>query len=170
MPEANVLNNLGPFASPPLDAVYEVTERAWAQYRAMLPVQNEEDPPAHFMSRRMMHISEMTSLAVRLNASWGLIHPTMSLLRDRYEQARFSWLARQPGGTEAEKYRLYFYSKTRSLLRNCPSRPASEWRGSSDRRPNGRPALFQRKRRRASKSGRTRISERWQKGETRCPR
>ena len=130
MPEANVLNNLGPFALPPLDAVYEVTEHAWAQYRAMLPVQNEEDPPAHFMSRRMMHISEVTSLAVRLNASWGLIHPTMSLLRDRYEQAlRFSWLARQPDGTAAEKYRLYFYSKTRSLLGNMPEQTRKRMEG-----------------------------------------
>lgn len=120
MPEANVLDNLGPFASA-LAAVYDVTERAWTQYRAMLPVQHEEDPPAHFMSRRMMHISEVTSLAVRLNASWGLIHATMSLLRDRYEQAvRFSWLARQADGTEVEKYRLYFYSKVRSLLRTMP--------------------------------------------------
>jgi hypothetical protein len=121
VPEANVLDNLGPFAAAPLAAVYDVTERAWTQYRAMLPIQQEEDPPAHFMSRRMMHISEVTSLAVRLNASWGLIHATMSLLRDRYEQAvRFSWLARQPDGTEAEKYRRYFHSKVRSILRTMP--------------------------------------------------
>ena len=122
MREASVLDNLGPFAaSPPHAMIYELTKRAWIQYRAMLPVQHEEDPPAHFMSRRMMHISEVTSLAIRINVSWGLIHAAMSLMRDRYEQAvRFSWLARQPNGTEAEKYQRYFYNKVRALLRTMP--------------------------------------------------
>jgi len=124
VPEANILDHLGPFAlSQPLAAIFELNKQVWSQYLTMFPKQEEEDPPAHFMSRRMMHISEITSLALRSNASWGLIHAAMSLLRDRYEQAlRFSWLARQPDGTEAEKYRRYFYGKVRSLLKNMPQK------------------------------------------------
>src|SRR5664279_913464 len=70
VPEANILNHLGPFAlSQPLAAIFELNKQVWSQYLTMFPKQEEEDPPAHFMSRRMMHISEITSLALRSNAS-----------------------------------------------------------------------------------------------------
>jgi len=53
VPEANILDHLGPLAlSPPLAAIYDINKQAWAQYRAMLSIQQEEDPPAHFMSPR----------------------------------------------------------------------------------------------------------------------
>ena len=118
----SILSNIGPLArSQPLAAIFEINDQTWSQYRKSVPTRPDEDPTDHFMSRRMMHISEVTSVAIRLNASWNLIHATMSLLRDRYEQAvRFSWLARQPDGDEANKYRLYFYGKVRSLLKNMP--------------------------------------------------
>ena len=71
----------------------------------------------------MMHISEVMSLGIRMNASWGLTHAAMSLLRDRYEQTvRFSWLARQTDAEEHKKYMLYFLSKARLLMRNKSAR------------------------------------------------
>jgi hypothetical protein len=43
----------------------------------------------------MLYIAEITSTAIRLNATWALTPAAMSLLRDRYEQTvRFSWLVR----------------------------------------------------------------------------
>ncbi len=70
-----------------------------------------------------MHISEVMSLGIRMNASWGLTHAAMSLLRDRYEQTvRFSWLARQTDAEEHKKYMLYFLSKARLLMRNKSAR------------------------------------------------
>jgi hypothetical protein len=67
----------------------------------------------------MMYIAEITSSAVRLDASWGLTHAAMSLLRDRYEQAvRFSWLVRNPDQGEFQKYERAIFSKMGSLARS----------------------------------------------------
>jgi len=53
----------------------------------------------------MLYIAEITSTAIRLNATWALTPAAMSLLRDRYEQTvRFSWLVRNPDKKEFEKY------------------------------------------------------------------
>ena len=122
MQEASILDHLGPRASSaPIAAIFEINKLAWQQYRDFLPIPVEEELLSKFLSRRMMHISEVTSATIRANISWDLTHPSMSLLRDRYEQAlRFSWLARQPDDGEAEKYRRYFYGKVRSLLKNMP--------------------------------------------------
>src|SRR5271154_3141968 len=81
------------------------------------------DNERHLFASRLLFISEVISLGIRLNASWGLTHAAMSLLRDRYEQTvRFSWLARQPDNEEIKKYLLYFYSKVRLLMRSDSAR------------------------------------------------
>ncbi len=119
-----MLDHLGPFTTkPPVQALLLLTQRIWEQFHSgaggqSRSITNERE----YFATRMMHISEVMSLSLRLNASWGLTHAAMSLLRDRYEQAvRFSWLARQPNDEEHKKYLLYFYAKARSLMRD-PSR------------------------------------------------
>jgi hypothetical protein len=134
-----VLNHLGPFtAKPPVQALILLTQRVWEDFHELAGgqtrlIDNERDL---FVSR-MMFISEVMSLGIRMNASWGLTHAAMSLLRDRYEQTvRFSWLARQPDTEELKKYLLYFYSKARLLMRSesarrdyerTTGRPPPEW-------------------------------------------
>jgi hypothetical protein len=123
MRDPNVHEQLGPLATAaPVRALYDLTERTWGHYKALIAAhERPADPSVHFLLQRMMYISEVTSRAVRLNLSWGLVHPAMSLTRDRYEQlTRFSWLARQPNGNEVEKYRRYFYGKVNSLLKDVP--------------------------------------------------
>ncbi len=69
----------------------------------------------------MVYIGEATSTAIRLNATWALTHPAMSLLRDRYEQAvRFSWLLRSPKDDEYHKYGRAYFAKMNSLIRDMP--------------------------------------------------
>jgi hypothetical protein len=120
-----VLNHLGPFTTkPPVQALILLTQRVWEEFHELVGgqarlIDNERDL---FVSR-MMLISEVMSLGIRMNASWGLSHAAMSLLRDRYEQTvRFSWLARQPNTEELKKYLLYFYSKARLLMRSESAR------------------------------------------------
>jgi hypothetical protein len=49
-----------------------------------------------YLILRMLYIAEITSTAIRLNATWALTPAAMSLLRDRYEQTvRFSIMALQ---------------------------------------------------------------------------
>lgn len=63
-----------------------------------------------------MYIAESTSVAIRLNTSWALSMPGMSLTRDRYEQAlRFTWLARQPDHAELVKYIAFQYAKAAQI-------------------------------------------------------
>jgi hypothetical protein len=66
----------------------------------------------------MMYVAEAMSVALRLNASWALTHPSFSLCRDRYEQcARFSWLARQTGYREWYRYVADKYFREARLKR-----------------------------------------------------
>jgi hypothetical protein len=82
----------------------------------------------------MLYIAEITSTAIRLDASWALTHAAMSLLRDRYEQTvRFSWLVRNPDQTEFDKYERAIFAKINSLIRNVnpeTRRHFAETRGS----------------------------------------
>jgi hypothetical protein len=72
--------------------------------------------PTQHLITRMMYIAEATSVAIRLNASWALSHPALSLLRDRYEQTvRFSWLARQSENTQMVRYIASYYAKSIQL-------------------------------------------------------
>ncbi len=73
-----------------------------------------------FLILRMLYMAEITSSAVRLNASWGLTHAGMSLLRDRYEQTlRFSWLVRNPDPQAFEKYDRTKFAKMGDLARSA---------------------------------------------------
>jgi hypothetical protein len=64
---------------------------------------------------------ESTSTGVRLNATWNLSLPAMSLLRDRYEQVvRFSWLARQTDSVELAKFIDTYYAKAAKVFGNIP--------------------------------------------------
>jgi hypothetical protein len=124
-----VLDHLGPFSRhSPIQALVLLTQQTWERFRSLVGghkrvIKNER---ALFVTR-MMHVSEVMSLGIRSNASWGLVHAGMSLLRDRYEQTvRFSWLAREPDGIEHSKYLLHFYSKARSLMRNSSVRESYE--------------------------------------------
>ena len=116
-----MLNHLGPFTTkPPVQALILLTQRVWEEFHELVGGQTRliDDERDLFVSR-MMFISEVMSLGIRMNASWGLTHAAMSLLRDRYEQAvRFSWLARQADQREMKKYLLSFYSKARKLMRS----------------------------------------------------
>jgi hypothetical protein len=124
-----ILDHLGPFtAHSPVQALILLTQRTWEQFHSLagghervIKTQRE------YFVTRMMNISEIMSLGIRSNASWGLVHAAMSLLRDRYEQTvRFSWLARQQDGAEHDKYLLHFYSKVRLLMRCSSVRAAYE--------------------------------------------
>jgi hypothetical protein len=66
-----------------------------------------------------MYISEATSVAARLNASWALSVPAMSLVRNRYEHAvRISWLARQKDQLALRDFVASHYSKANKVFRN----------------------------------------------------
>lgn len=125
MPGPTVLDHLGPFTTkPPVQALILLTQRTWEEFHVLAGGQKRIiDNERQLFATRMMHISEVMSLGIRMNASWGLTHAAMSLLRDRYEQTvRFSWLARQTDADEHKKYMLYFLSKARLLMRNKSAR------------------------------------------------
>ncbi len=124
-----MIDHLGPFTNrPPAQALVLLTQRVWEQFHSQAGGQRRiVKNDRQFFATRMMHVSEVMSLALRLNASWGLTHAAMSLLRDRYEQTvRFSWLARQPTDEEHRKYLLHFYAKARSLMRDPSAREKYE--------------------------------------------
>jgi hypothetical protein len=113
-----VFAHLGPYARhPPVAACCRLTERVWLTYNDLA----ESTRPSGKYSRdflilRMLYIAEITSSAIRLNASWGLTHAAMSLLRDRYEQTlRFSWLVRNPDPLAFEKYDRTKFAKMGDL-------------------------------------------------------
>ena len=125
MPGPTVLDHLGPFTTkPPVQALILLTQRTWEEFHVLAGGQKRIiDNERQLFGTRMMHISEVMSLGIRMNASWGLTYAAMSLLRDRYEQTvRFSWLARQTDAEEHKKYMLYFLSKARLLMRNKSAR------------------------------------------------
>ncbi|MCA0301713.1 MAG: hypothetical protein LCH95_04845 [Proteobacteria bacterium] len=76
----------------------------------------------------MMYVAEATSVAIRVNASWALSHPALSLLRDRYEQVvRFSWLARQAGTMQMTRYVASYYAKAMQLHRSMSNIEKAEY-------------------------------------------
>jgi hypothetical protein len=98
----------------------ELDERVWEVFRAHARDHGAiEDGGNDFLIVRMMHIADATSNGIRLNATWGLIPPAMSLVRDRYEQTiRFSWLVRNPDQKEFQKYERFMIAKIRNIVRN----------------------------------------------------
>jgi hypothetical protein len=113
-----VLGHLGPYDKhPPVAAFGSLSDRAYSLYReAAGGHEREGETATQHLITRMMYIAEATSIAVRLNASWALSHPALSLLRDRYEQTvRFSWLARQSDDTQMVNYIASYYAKSIQL-------------------------------------------------------
>ena len=116
-----VFEHLGPnIEAPPIGAFCDLTERVWSTYLDLAGGYRHEDPKSReFLIVRMLYIAEITSSAIRLNASWSLTHAAMSLLRDRYEQVvRFSWLVRNPDQTIFQQYERSMFAKINSIIRN----------------------------------------------------
>jgi hypothetical protein len=105
---------LGPYAKhPPVEAFCTLSAECFALFHEAIGGQERSgETGRQHLTIRMMYISETTSSAVRLNASWALSIPAMSLVRDRYEQVvRHSWLMHQPDSAELIKYVGFYYAK-----------------------------------------------------------
>jgi hypothetical protein len=124
-----ILDHLGPFVKlPPVAAFGSTSERAYELYReAVGGHERKDETTTQHLVTRMMYIAEATGVVLRLGASWGLSHPALSLLRDRYEQTvRFSWLARQPNNHEMVKYVASHYAKSIKLYQSLPEAVRNE--------------------------------------------
>lgn len=102
-----IVDNLGPWLRhPPVLATCNLSRRTFERLHAARGghERSNETGKEHLLTR-LMYMAESTSTALRLNATWSLSLPAMSLLRDRYEQVvRFSWLARQTDSIELAKF------------------------------------------------------------------
>jgi hypothetical protein len=101
-----VFEHLGPKTqTEPVATCCRLTERVWLKYLDLIGNRMPAKDSREFLIMKMLCIAELTSTAIRLNMSWGLSHPGMSLFRDRYEQTlRFSWLVRNPDPQAFSKY------------------------------------------------------------------
>jgi hypothetical protein len=119
-----VFQYLGPYAqSEAVAACCRLNERIWLTYHELAGDYRHTDKNSReFLIVRMLYLAEITSSAIRLNASWALTHAAMSLLRDRYEQTlRFSWLVRNPDPQAFSKYDRTKFAKMGDLARSAPA-------------------------------------------------
>lgn len=119
--KSEVLQYLGPLVNYLYMAdLCDFAERVWDAYRGHAGDQGAvKYGSREYLIVRMMYIAEVTSNAIRLNATWSLTPAAMSLLRDRYEQAvRFSWLVRNPNPEEYLKYERHMFAKLNKLVKN----------------------------------------------------
>lgn len=159
-----VLDHLGPYTQHgPIAALCELSERVWRTYNGLTAGYIHSDPNSReYLFLRMLYIAELTSTAVRLNSTWGLTHPAMSLLRDRYEQTiRFSWLVRNPDQSEFEKYERFKVAKINSIVRSLGPDTIQRLEAYSAPLRLGRQRPRPRKNVRFLKSGIRSISSRW---------
>ena len=116
-----IVDNLGPyFANPPVQATCELSRKTFERFHQARggPERSGESCKEHLLTR-LMYMAESASTAVRLNATWSLSLPAMSLLRDRYEQVvRFSWLARQTDSAELAAFIDTYYAKAAKVFGN----------------------------------------------------
>jgi Family of unknown function (DUF5677) len=113
---------LGPFVNQLyISALCEFDERIWEMYRTHADEHGAIGPTTpDYLIVRMMYIAESTSNAIRMDATWGLIPPAMSLVRDRYEQTvRFSWIVRNPDPEESQKYNRFMVAKIRKIVQHA---------------------------------------------------
>jgi hypothetical protein len=119
--QTRIIDNLGPYLKHgPVAASCDISRRTFELFHEARGghERKAESGKEHLLSR-LMYLAEGTSTAVRLNATWGLSLPTMSLLRDRYEQVvRFSWLARQTGSSELAAFIDTYYAKAAKVFGN----------------------------------------------------
>ncbi|MBN8966134.1 MAG: hypothetical protein J0H89_12330 [Rhizobiales bacterium] len=117
---SRILDNLGPYkAHSPVAAFCDLSKRTFERFHdARGGSERSEETGREHLLTRLAYIGESTSTAVRLNVTWALSLPGMSLVRDRYEQAvRYSWLARQPDNQEIAKYIGSYYAKANKIFR-----------------------------------------------------
>jgi hypothetical protein len=119
--KSETLEYLGPLVNQLYVAeLCDFTERVWEIFRTHATEYGAiKHGSRDYLIVRMMYIAEVTSNAIRLNATWELTPAAMSLLRDRYEQTvRFSWLVRNPDPQEYVKYERAMFGKINTLVRN----------------------------------------------------
>lgn len=108
------LKHMGPYKThEPVAEFAKLSDRAFQLFQELSggPIRSGESDK-QFLAVRLLYIAQVTSIAIRLNSSWALTHPAISLTRDRYEQAvRFSWLARQADNSELEKFLRSYAAK-----------------------------------------------------------
>lgn len=119
---SRILDNLGPYIKhPPVAAFCDLSKRIFDLFhntRGGSEKRPRETPRQHLLTR-LTYIGEMTSTAIRMNASWALSLPAMSLTRDRYEQTvRYSWLARQSDNEEMVKFLGSYYAKANRVYQS----------------------------------------------------
>lgn len=118
-----IADNLGPYIThPPVRATCDLSKKVFERFHQARggPERSDESAKGHLLTR-LMYMAESTSTAVRMNATWSLSLPAMSLLRDRYEQVvRFSWLARQTDSTELVAFIDTYYAKAARVFGNIP--------------------------------------------------
>lgn len=115
-----ILDRYGPFGRYPIFRDFaELSERAYGRLDELRGgPKRVGESPTEFLITRLCYLAETTSVAIRLNASWALSLPAMSLTRDRYEQAvRFSWLARQTDNEQIAAFFAFYYAKTNKVMR-----------------------------------------------------
>lgn len=119
-PRPKVLEHLGDYVKhPPVEAFGGVSDRAYGLFHDLTGGHEKagQRPRDHLVTR-LMYMAETTSTALRLNVSWALSIPGMSLTRDRYEQVvRFSWLARQADHGEMIKFLNSHYAKSDKIFK-----------------------------------------------------
>jgi hypothetical protein len=84
--EFDTREHLGPLVNQVYMAqLCELDERAWEVFRTHARDQGAIQYGSHdYLIVRMVHIAETTSKGIRMNATWQLIAPAMSLVRDRF--------------------------------------------------------------------------------------
>jgi hypothetical protein len=118
-----IIDNLGPYiAHPPVRVACELSKKTFERFhQARGGAERSGETGKEHLLTRLMYMAESTSTAVRLNATWSLSLPAMSLLRDRYEQVvRFSWLARQTDSAELAAFIDMYYAKAAKVFGNTP--------------------------------------------------
>jgi Family of unknown function (DUF5677) len=130
VPRSQVLSHLGPYLKHLHVAEFSsISDRAYDLYsEASGGNEHGKETPTQHLAIRMMYIAHATSIALRINSSWALTHPALSLLRDRYEQVvRFSWLARQSDNVEIAKFLASYYAKSIKLHQSMTDQQRAEF-------------------------------------------
>jgi len=125
-----VLDHLGDFIEHPTMRAYcDISGEAFNEFHRVMGGHEKADEDSRdYLMTRLMYISESTSTAIRLNASWALTHPAMSLTRDRYEQVvRFTYLARQKDDVEIKKFFAYYHSRANKIFRSLQEAAKEEF-------------------------------------------
>lgn len=124
------LDHMGPYADhAPVKSFSTISERAFHLFHSIMGGHEKENQnDRDYLITRLIYISEITSTAIRLNASWALTHAAMSLTRDRFEQVvRFSWLARQKDDAEMQKFYAYYHARANKIFLGIKGKAKEEF-------------------------------------------